>query len=310
MKQMTQQEFNSSNKPENHSLKNVFSPMKNNNSNIKGNNKSVTCLNFPKLYSKLKYSRNKANSEDKSISDTNSNSSEINTNNNNNIDINLAIKIYHYPDSTKKEMPTNFFNILPNIFPQNISSKLHQYKYLNSFNKISGGFFSPMFLFKPKKTTYKKFLSENYRKNNEEIINKFRMEYKQRNDSILNAVKNKDGIFIKGMNYKKYYFFPHKKMNILVFHKKIMEENLKRFENRRKLQGMKKLENKNINNILDKRRSISNDNIFIPRAFNKRKSRKFFTKNFYTTKNLKNAVQNVVNSEVNKVTLDYKFYYD
>ena len=73
---MTQQEFNSSNNPENHSLKNVFSPMKNNNSNIKGNNKSVTCLNFPKLYSKLKYSRNKANSEDKSISDINSNSSD------------------------------------------------------------------------------------------------------------------------------------------------------------------------------------------------------------------------------------------
>ena len=312
MKQITPLKFNYTKKFENNSLKSAFSFMQNTNSTPRGNNKSVTCLNFPKLYSKLRYiTRNKTNSDNKSmISDTNSNSSEIKTNNNNNNveNINSAIKILHYPDLTQKQLSTNTLNILPNIFPKNISSRIHQYKYLNSFNKITG--FSPMFLFKPKKTVYKKYLSDNYRKNNEQIINKINMEYKQKNDSILNAVKYKDGIFMKGMNYKKYYFFPHEKMNILAFHQKLMEENLRRFENRRKFEGLKKLEKKNINNIFDKRRSISNDNIFVPRAFGKRKSRKYFTKNFYTTKNLKKSVQNMVDSEINKVTLDYKFYYD
>ena len=306
---MTPLKFNCTKKFENHSLKSAFSLMQNNNSTPKGNNRSVTCLNFPKLYSKLKYNtRNKTNSDNKSISDTNSISSEIKTNINNIDNINSAIKILHYPELAQKQISTNTVNILPNLFPKNIPSRLHQYKYLNSFNKITG--VSPMFLFKPKKTVYKKFLSDNYRKNNEQIINKINMEYKQKNDSILNAVKYKDGIIMKGMNYKKYHFFPHEKMNILVFHQKLMEENLKRFENRRKFEGLKKLENKNIKNIFDKRRSISNDNIFLPRVFGKRKSRKYLTKNFYTTKNLKKSVQNVVDSEINKVTLDYKFYYD
>ena len=235
MKQITPLKFNYTKKFENNSLKSAFSFMQNTNSTPRGNNKSVICLNFPKLYSKLRYiTRNKTNSDNKSmISDTNSNSSEIKTNNNNNNveNINSAIKILHYPDLTQKQLSTNTLNILPNIFPKNISSRIHQYKYLNSFNKITG--FSPMFLFKPKKTVYKKYLSDNYRKNNEQIINKINMEYKQKNDSILNAVKYKDGIFMKGMNYKKYYFFPHEKMNILAFHQKLMEENLRRFENRR-----------------------------------------------------------------------------
>ena len=84
-----------------------------------------------------------------------------------------------------------------------------------------------------------------------------------------------------------------------------MEENLERFEKRRKIENIKKLVNKN---IYDKRRSISNDDIFVERAFNKRKTRKFYTRNFYTKRNLKNRIENVVDYEINKVIFNKKLF--
>ena len=132
----------------------------------------------------------------------------------------------------------------------------------------------------------------------------FTTKYKEKNDSILNVVQKSDGYSIKGMKFKKYFFFPHEKMNILFFHKKIMAENIERFEKRRKIENYKKIENKN---RYDKRRSISNDDIFIQRAFDKRKTRKFFTKYFYTKKNLKDRIENMVDFEFNKVMVSNKF---
>ena len=45
----------------------MYSLLKNNTSTSKIKNNSLTCLNFPKLYPKLKYKRNKGNKEEKSF---------------------------------------------------------------------------------------------------------------------------------------------------------------------------------------------------------------------------------------------------
>ena len=53
--------FNSSLKTQNNSLNSVCSLIKNKNSISEQRNQSLTCLNFPKIYSKLRYTRNKQN---------------------------------------------------------------------------------------------------------------------------------------------------------------------------------------------------------------------------------------------------------
>ena len=307
MKQSTSQIFNTSEKSQNNSIRSIYSLLKNNTSTSKIKNSSLTCLNFPKLYSKLKYKRNKGNNEEKSFT---SETNYINTEKkqSSNINIKKALKIFHYTFLNKRQISTNTRNLLPNIevnktSTRKIFTKLYHFNYLNSLNR-SNEQYSPLFLFKKKKNNYSKFLSENYRKNNKKIINMFTTRYKEKNDSILNVVQKSDGYSIKGMKFKKYFFFPHEKMNILFFHKKIMAENIERFEKRRKIENYKKIENKN---RYDKRRSISNDDIFIQRAFDKRKTRKFFTKYFYTKKNLKNRIENMVDFEFNKVMVSNKF---
>ena len=307
MKQSTSQIFNTSEKSQNNSLRSIYSLLKNNTSTSKIKNKSLTCLNFPKLYSKLKYTRNKGNNEGNSLS-TETRYMSTEKKQSSNINIKKALKIYHYSFLNKKQIATNTRYILPNIETNKtnthkIFTKLFHFNYLNSLNR-SNEQYSPLFLFKRKKNDYSKFLSENYRRNNKRIINMFTARYKEKNDSILNVVQKNDGYYIKGKKFKNYFFFPHEKMNILLFHKKIMEENIQRFEKRRKIENYKKIENKN---RYDKRRSISNDDIFIQRAFDKRKTRKFLTKYFYTKKNLKNKIENMVDYEFNKVMVSNKF---
>ena len=289
MKQSTSQIFNSSKKSNNKTLSSVVSLFKNNSSTYRNNNRSLNCLNFPKLYPKLKYSRNKINNENKSFSDSSSISE-----NKTKLDVKSSLQILHFPLTRKKQFSTDN-HVISNY--KNKISNLYQNRNLNSINKINEGC-SPMLFFTKKQNCYTKFLSDTYYKNNRKVINMFNTRYKERTDSILNIKQTEDGYCIKGIKYKKYYFFPHEKMNILLFHKKIMAENLERFEKRRKIENIKKLVNKN---IYDKRRSISNDDIFVERAFNKRKTRKFYTRNFYTKRNLKNKIENVVDYEINKV---------
>ena len=296
MKQSTSQIFNSSKKSNNKTLSSVVSLLKNNSSTYRDNNRSLNCLNFPKLYPKLKYSRNKINNENKSFSDSSSISE-----NKTKLDVKSSLQILHFPLTRKKQFSTDN-HVISNY--KNKISNLYQNRNLNSINKTNEGC-SPMFFFTKKQNGYTKFLSDTYYKNNRKVINMFNTRYKERTDSILNVKKNEDGYCIKGIKYKKYYFFPHEKMNILLFHKKIMAENLERFEKRRKIENIKKLVNKN---IYDKRRSISNDDIFVERAFNKRKTRKFYTRNFYTKRNLKNRIENVVDYEINKFIFNKKLF--
>lgn len=296
MKQSTSQIFNSSKKSNNKTLSSVVSLFKNNSSTFRNNNRSLNCLNFPKLYPKLKYSRNKINNETISFSDSSSISE-----NKTKLDVKSSLQILHFPLTRKKQFSTD--NHVISNYKNNISN-LYQNRNLNSINKTNEGC-SPMFFFTKKQNGYTKFLSDTYYKNNRKVINMFNTRYKERTDNILNVKRNEDGYCIKGIKYKKYYFFPHEKMNILLFHKKIMAENLERFEKRRKIENIKKLVNKN---IYDKRRSISNDDIFVERSFNKRKTRKFYTRNFYTKRNLKNKIENVVDYEINKVIFNKKLF--
>lgn len=290
MKQSTIHLFNISKKFQNSSLSSAFSQIKNTSTFSKNQSRNVTCLNFPKLYSKIKFSRNRQNLEYKSsYSEIGTNLETLSQIDNDNIT--QALNIYHYPFLNQNKMLTNKKYVLPNVLK-------------NKFNKINESSYSPMILFQPKMNKYKRFLSEQYKVNNKDIIENLETKFKQKNDSILNIVQTKDAFLIKGKKYKKYFFPPKEKINILLFHKNIMEENLKRFEKRRKIEDLKKFENKK---LLDKRRSISNDNIFLPMAFTKRRSIKLYTRNYLTKNNLKNKIENMVNTEINKVSFNYNF---
>ena len=289
MKHSTTQIFNNSQKFQNSSLISAFSSIKNSSSFSKNNNRNATCINFPKLYSKLKYCRNRENIASKSNTEIKSNLENISQIDN--INLTQSINIRHYPSLTQNKVSSDKKYFIPNVIK-------------NKFNKINESSCSPMILFQPKMNIYKKFLSEQYKANNKNIINMFGTKFKQKNDSILNILQTNEAFIIKGKSYKKYLFYPHEKMNVYFFHRDIMEKNIKIFEKKRKIESLKKIENKF---IIDKRRSISNENIFSPLAFVKRKSRKFHTRNFLTTNNLKNRIQNMVDTEINKVSINFNF---
>ena len=281
--------FNNSQKFQNSSLTSGFSSIKNTSSFSKSHTKNATCLNFPKLYSKLKYSRNRENIDNISNTEIKANLENISEIDNNTLT--QSINICHYPSLTKRKYSSEKKYFIPSVTK-------------TKFNKIEEKYDLPMILFQPKMNIYKKFLSEQYKVNNKNIINKIGIKFKQKNDSILNILQTKEEYIIKGKPYKKYIFYPHEKMNINFFHREIMNENIKRIEKKRRIESLKKIKNKF---IIDKRRSISNENIFTPLAFVKRKSRKFLTRNFLTAKNFKNKIQNMVETEINKVSINFNF---
>ena len=287
MKHSTTQIFNNSRNSQNNSIISVISSFKNTSIFSKSHNRNATCLNFPKLYSKLRYNRIKQSSEGTSYSEKKTNLETQSQLDNSNFT--QVISICHYPNINQNKISSEKKYLLPNIIR-------------NKFNKINESYYSPMILFQPKMNDYKKFLSDKYKLNNKSVINLFGTRYKQKNDSILNILQTKEAFFIRGKPYKKYIFYPHEKMNVYFFHRDIMEINNKKLEKRRKIESLKKLDNRN---LLDKRRSISNENLFTPFAFVKRKSRKFLTRNFLTTKNLKNKIQNMVDTEINKVSINF-----
>ena len=302
MKQSNTQIYNISEITLNNSLKTAFSLLKNNSIASKFKSRNLTCLNFPKLYSKIKYKRITQNNSFEETRHSNSNKKPK-------LNINKSLRIYNYPSHKKKQESTTTRSLLPKIENNKTSphnySRINHFNYLNSLNKPDVDY-SSIFLSKRAKNNYTKYLSESYRKNTRHIINILNDKYKQKTDSILNMVEKNDGFYIKGMKYNRYFFYKHEKMNILLFHQKIMNDNIKRFQKRRKVQNLKIKPFENINTF-DKRRSISTDDIFIQRAFNKRKTRKYFTRNFYTKNNLKNQIANMVDYETNKVMVNNKF---
>ena len=283
MKHSISQIFNNSSKSQNRSLISLYSNLKTNKNNFskeKSLNGNYTGLNFPKLYPKLKYiSRNNFNNgKSKSIKK-----------------IKTALKIIHYPNKNNDNKKL--------ISPKKYD--LNNIHYINStYNKK---LIPSLFFKKRTMNDYCKFLNSKYNENNRYIINKINSEFKQKNDNLLNKVENKDGFYIRGIEYRKYYFYPLQEMNLSVFHKKLMKENKERFERRKKLLLKKKINNSEENKN-GRRRSISNDNNFIFRPDNRRKTIRYYTKIFYTHKNLENQIKNMIDYEVNNVVIENKLY--
>ena len=133
MKQSNSQIFNNSEKSPNNSLRSINSLIKNSSSTPKNRSKNITCLNFPKLYYKLKYTRNKNNIENKSISSemryTSDNNASIRKNKNSNI--NKGLSIYHYPLMSQRQISTNTRYMLPIIESNKTQNKYTKLNHLN-----------------------------------------------------------------------------------------------------------------------------------------------------------------------------------
>ena len=297
MKQSSSQIFNISLKTQNNSLNSICSLKKNTISNSEKTNKSLTCLNFPKIYSKLKYTRNNQKILKNSLTSQTNYTREIKKPKIN-LNINSTLRIFHYP-SKENLTSINTSNVFQNtVLEQNkTNSKMYNFKFFKPLNERNAEYYNE-FITKGKKNAYTKFLSESYRKNNRKIIDIFNIRYKQKQDSILNVIQKDNCYFIQGRKYNKYFFLEHEKMNYLLFHQKIMDENKQRFAKKKKIENLKKLMNKNIND--DRRRSISTEDIFIKRAIDKRKTRRNYTKFFYTKNNLKKKIENMVQYEINR----------
>ena len=243
-----------------------------NNSNTKSLNNSTIALKFPKIIIKTRNERmsNIKIHENKTQNSDNTNSC-YNT-------INSLKDSFKILNLTKKNNSTIFlnrndnkkliFNLRYNKDSNNlISEKDNNTTTLKSLSSIYNNYhtifnktntdYDSIFLNKSKMTNYKKWLSSDYEKDNKSVIGIFGTKYKQKTDSILNVVQNKDGFYIKGLIYKKYYFFPHKKMNILAFHHNIMSKNIKKFEKEKKVENMKKI--KHVEKLCKRNKEMMDD---------------------------------------------------
>jgi hypothetical protein len=183
---------------------------------------------------------------------------------------------------------------------QRIKDKLNNY-----FN-----YYDSIFNVKTKKTDYTRSLSCDYEKDNRNVIDLFTTRFKQKNDSILNVVRNNDGYYIKGMKYKKYFFFPHKKMNILAFHQNIMSNNINQIKERRKMEIFNKKRNEELKKLKNrsKRKSYFNsDEKFLEDNIFNRSRKRHWTKNYVIRKKMKQKIEEVVDDEINNVLHSLKF---
>ena len=289
-----------------------------NNSNIKILNNSTIGLKFPKIIiktrneriSNIKIHENKTQNRDstnscyntinslkdsfKILNLTKKNNSTIflNRNNNKNLIYNLRYNKENNNLTNEKDNNTATLKSLSSIYNN----------YHTIFNKTNTDYDS-IFLNKSKMTNYKKWLSSDYEKDNKSVIDIFGTKYKQKTDSILNVVQNKDGFYIKGLIYKKYFFFPHKKLNILAFHHNIMSKNIKKFEKKKKVENMKRI--KHVEKLCKRNKEIIDDtsinnNKNINNIYNIIKRKKLLKKKLKKKKNISSQeIEDIINEEYN-----------
>jgi hypothetical protein len=266
-------------------------------------NNSVTSIKFPRIHYRLKLK--KLNKKNK-------------TQYNDNIDISKSIENKSFKDSfnilhfDKKDdiKSTKINKILQNLRYNkdnenpNKNITLLYNNYQNIKNKVTNYFniYDYIFNVKIKKNDYRKSLSSDYEKDNKNVINTLNIKFKQKNDSILNVIRNNDGFYIKGLKYKKYFFFPHKKMNILSFHHNIMSKNIDQIKERRKFENFRKKKNEEKNNRNLRKTYFNNeDNSLIENAFNNRSRKRHWTKNYVIRKKIKHKIEEIVEDEINNV---------
>ena len=93
----------------------------------------------------------------------------------------------------------------------NLTLLYNNYQNIKNVANNFYNYYDSIFPLKLKTTDYRKNLSCDYETDNKNVIEMLTTRFKQKNDSILNVVRNKDDYFIKGLKYKKYYFIHIKK---------------------------------------------------------------------------------------------------
>ena len=294
--------FNNSQKTEYNFLKTGFSIINKSTSSPKKFNISLTAIKFPKIFLKLKNKNKKStflynnsmenikSKQKKELKDSFNilNFTKKETDKNSTILPNLR---YSQNNTKENEIPNKSTPLLYNNF-QNIKNKANNY--LNYYDLI--------FSVKTKKTSYTKSLSSDYEKDNKNVIEYYNTRFKQKNDSILNVVRNNEGFYIKGLEYKKYYFTPHKKVNILAFHKNIMNNNIKHIKEMREMEIIRKRkeEEKRYRDKNRKTTYINKDDHFLNETFSRSRKR-HWTKNYVIRKKMKKKIEEIVDEEFNNV---------
>ena len=185
----------------------------------------------------------------------------------------------------------------------NLTLLYNNYQNIKNVANNFYNYYDSIFPLKLKMTDYRKNLSCDYEKDNKNVIDMFTTRFKQKNDSILNVVRNKDGYYIKGLKYKKYYFYPHRKMNILAFHQNIMNYNIKQIKQRTIMENFRKKRNEE-KKMMTQRITYFNDNDndnFLKENIFSRSRKRHWTKNFVIRKKMKQKIEEIVDDEINNV---------
>lgn len=288
----------------------------NNSNNTRNLNNSNIDLKFPRIIIKTRNERmsNMKNHENKTQYNdiTNSCYNTINLLKNSFKILNLSKKNNSTILLNRNDNKKLIFNLRYNKDNSNLISEKDNTTTLKSISSIYNNYhtffnktntdYDNIFLSKSKMTNYKKCLSSDYEKDNKSVIDFFGTKYKQKTDSILNIVQNKDGFYIKGLRYKKYFFYPHKKMNILSFHHNIMSKNIKKFEKEKKVENMKKIKHfeklcKRNKEIIEDIRNNKNNNYIYNIIKQKKINKKKLKKKRY---NSSQEIEYIINEEYNK----------
>ena len=124
-----------------------------------------------------------------------------------------------------------------------------------------------------KRNSYKKYLSEDYDKDNLSQISLIATNYKKKNDNILNIVPNEEGFSIQTFDYKRYAILPKKLPNVMKIHNSILMSCINNYYNsvKKESEFNKKSDeddfitihgnSKNNENFKKKYRSLSEKNI-------------------------------------------------
>ena len=300
--------FNNSEKSNNNLLKTGFSVLNHNTSTSRKFNNSITAVKFPKILFKT---RNKKLYIQKQKNKTQYNDDTVYSNSQLKKSFNSSFNILHLDtknDKTNKIAKYLRYNKNKSIKNKelenegiNLTLLYNNYQNIKNVANNFYNYYDSIFPLKLKMTDYRKNLSCDYEKDNKNVIDMFTTRFKQKNDSILNVVRNKDGYYIKGLKYKKYYFYPHKKMNILAFHQNIMNYNIKQIKQRNILENLRKKRNEE-KKIMNQRTAYLNDNDnFLKENIFSRNRKRHWTKNYVIRKKMKQKIEEIVDDEINNV---------
>ena len=300
--------FNNSEKSNNNLLKTGFSVLNHNTSTSRKFNNSITAVKFPKILFKT---RNKKLYIQKQKNKTQYNDDTVYSNSQLKKSFNSSFNILHLDtknDKTNKIAKNLRYNKNKSIKNKelenegiNLTLLYNNYQNIKNVANNFYNYYDSIFPLKLKNTDYRKNLSCDYEIDNKNVIDMFSTKFKQKNDSILNVLKNKDGYYIKGLKYKKYYFYPHKKMNILAFHQNIMNYNIKQIKQRTIMENFRKKRNEE-KKIINKRTSYFNDNDnFLKANIFTRNRKRHWTKNYVIRKKMKQKIEEIVDDEIHNV---------